>query len=360
MPKTQGKEGSSDKPRSKARVGKNDKGEKEEVSENESGMECSDKSEKSDKQTKIDKMLSQMAKNTEPNIQDLIAVINEFDRKMRQVASKDYIEQSMQSLVSEKFVSEKLEKMKTDLGNEIRSDLDKVYEQLRNIKAKLLDSVNEMNELKNDCKGMQLELEKLRNASVSLEDQNRILKDQLLERDKQVKHHEFVLNEHEQYSRANNIRIYGLEDKTKEESAEESSAIVIQMLKDKLDLKVFPQEIDIAHRLGKFSTEGNRPVIVRFVRRSLKKKVISLRRNLKGTAIVIREDLTNKNAKLLENVSVKTEVKNAWSDNGHIIALLLNGKKMKVTMYTDITKPFIPEEELSALLDAVKTKKQTK
>lgn len=93
-------------------------------------------------------------------------------------------------------------------------------------------------------------------------------------------------------------------------------------------MKLVDRDIDTEHRMGKFLFDVNRPIICKCVDKIIRKKVIKARRLLKGSAFVIREDLTLDNAKLLEAVSAKEEIENAWSDDCKILALLLNGKKV--------------------------------
>jgi hypothetical protein len=153
----------------------------------------------------------------------------------------------------------------------------------------------------------------------------------------------------EQYSRNSSVRIYGIDDRVKNESEETSCSLVINKLNDKLNINIKPADVDIAHRIGQFRADGNRPIICKFVSKEIKRKVVRQRRQLKGTAIVIREDLTAKNAKLLENASATDGVKNAWSDEGKIIALLHNGKKIRLDIHSDLSRPFIPRTELQRL-----------
>lgn len=88
------------------------------------------------------------------------------------------------------------------------------------------------------------------------------------------------------------------------------------MVRNKLDIQILKSDINFAHRIGAFRQDGNRPIVCKFVSRETKTKVLRTRRNLKGSAMVVREDLIIKNAKLLEDVSRKPEVKSAWSDEG--------------------------------------------
>lgn len=90
--------------------------------------------------------------------------------------------------------------------------------------------------------------------------------------------------------------------------------------------------------MGRFNKDSNRPVICKFVSRFTKHEVIKARRVLKNTAVVIREDLTLQNAKLLERTNACDSVRAAWSDEGKIIALLNNNKKTVVDMKTDLDR----------------------
>lgn len=307
------------------------------------------------KQTKIDELLPQM--NKEPNIQDLIDMMKQFDTKMSKLASKEYIENSLLKLVTEDFVKDRLEALKADIMKEIKTEMDKVNVRISRVKFQLSELTNDLETLKNESSNLKTELDKQIEKNEKLAKNYAALEEKMLERESLQKFHESRVNNLEQYTRNNSVRIYGLKDVDKNESADESRDLVINTLNTKLHMKIMPQEIDIAHRLGRFRTDGDRPVICKFVSKATKKKVIGLRRQLKGTSIVIREDLTIKNAKLLEEVSGKKEVRNAWSDEGKIIAVLLNGKKLRFDLSSDLSKPLIPEQELRLLLEAENTEK---
>ncbi|KAH3885326.1 hypothetical protein DPMN_009320 [Dreissena polymorpha] len=70
------------------------------------------------------------------------------------------------------------------------------------------------------------------------------------------------LNELEQYSRRNNLRITGLQGDTEFQSSISVTEQVSSLLNTKLGLKVQKEDIDVAHRLGKFNRVKARPVIV--------------------------------------------------------------------------------------------------
>lgn len=58
--------------------------------------------------------------------------------------------------------------------------------------------------------------------------------------------------------------------------------------------------------------------------------MLRARRALKGSSYVIREYLTHTNAELLESVSNHVKVKTARSDEGRIVVLLRNNRKLTV------------------------------
>lgn len=293
-------------------------------------------SEKVEKQTKIDTMLiSPTAEKEErnPGMESLVASLNSLNKKFATLASKEFIDKSLKKVVSEEFVSEKLASLKDELVKSIKSEMDKVYEQLKLLKTKVLSAETETEELKNSNSDMIVKLEEIEKERDESQKKNEELEAQLSEREARLKDHEVRLNDIEQYTRRNSVRIYG--DTDKNETIEHSRDLVIKLLKDKLLITVQSHEIDVAHRLGRFMKEGCRPIICKFVSRTLKRDVIKKRRSLKGSQIIIREDLTPKNAKILERASGKDEVVSACSDEGKITGLLLNGKKVKFDMYTD-------------------------
>ena len=110
------------------------------------------------------------------------------------------------------------------------------------------------------------------------------------------------------------------------------------MLQSKLEMDVNINDIDIAHRLGKFRKDGNRPVIVKFLSRKKKNQALYKRRALKGSSIVIKEDIATENQKLLENVASQDCVKTTWTKDANVYALLHNTKIIKVDRLTDINK----------------------
>ncbi|KAK9711826.1 hypothetical protein QE152_g25238 [Popillia japonica] len=78
------------------------------------------------------------------------------------------------------------------------------------------------------------------------------------------------------------------------ETANDNTDNVISAIcKDKLGVDVHQGTIDCSHRLGK-SENGSRPILVKFCSRNIKQMIFNNKRKLKGSKIIIREDLTKR------------------------------------------------------------------
>ncbi|KAK9675238.1 hypothetical protein QE152_g40509 [Popillia japonica] len=131
------------------------------------------------------------------------------------------------------------------------------------------------------------------------------LQKKLEESDKEVKNAQNAL---EQYTRRNSLRIFGIP----ENKNENTSDIISMFCKEKLNLDVPTTAIDYCHRL--FAKEGQqKPIIVKFISRYTKKLVYSKRKMLKGSKVVIKEDLTGANQNLLREASKRFGDRKAWS-----------------------------------------------
>ena len=127
------------------------------------------------------------------------------------------------------------------------------------------------------------------------------------------------LNDLEQYSRRNNVRIFGVKD-NKEETIQDTEQIVRDLLRSKLNLNFGPADFDICHRIGKFTQGAKRAIIVKFLYRKSKIVTIGNRRKLAKSGISISEDLTHKNVKRLQDIKNLQCVDQAWSRDGRLFA----------------------------------------
>ena len=271
----------------------------------------------------------------------LEAVIRAVETKMRQMVTPEYLEKEFKKMITDDL-SKKLVKLRDDLKKHFQEELAKVNHRVAELEAKIKDNKTEIESLKNDRSDLQTKVQKLEEKYKNLKTEKDNLADKVSETEQIVKRNVMHLNDIEQYTRRNNIRIYGVDDSNKDETAEETVGEVLKLLDRDLNLSLHPRDINIAHRIGQFQKDGNRVIICSFVSRTHRNEVIRRRKLLKGKVQVIREDLTRKNAKLLEEVSDVSNVSNAWSDQGKIIAKLDTNEKMLVTLATDLKIPLVP------------------
>lgn len=275
---------------------------------------------------------------------------------MDKMVTVDYFQKQFEKLITEEFLIAKVEQLKQSMKTYIGKELDKIKESVNTSIKTLEDRVDaadtKAEDLEQRIKSLEDELDTVKETNRRLESRQIDHEGELNSLKYATKTREIQHNDLEQYTRSNNIRIFGLDDRNKDETADETTEIVLKFCSNKLNIDLRDRDIDIAHRLGKFQTDGNRPVICRFVTRSNKMLVMRNRRKLKGTQFVIKEDLTRKNQKLLLDVMEVENVKTAWSDQGKIIALLededgdlaKDGPKQVVTLRTDLTRPIKAEK----------------
>lgn len=151
------------------------------------------------------------------------------------------------------------------------------------------------------------------------------------------------VNELEQYERRNNIRISGIRDSEDERTCFQTMEVVcLELNKHMAGLHISPNDIDIAHRLGKYKHDKNRNIIVRFVSRAMKIRVFKHRKELKNVDIYVNEDLTKLNQDVLTSVRVKQKdvIEQAWSFEGKIYAKSKVGetRQIKFAEYETWTK----------------------
>lgn len=145
----------------------------------------------------------------------------------------------------------------------------------------------------------------------------------------------------EQYSRRNCIRIFGIQEKHNENLDEEVLKLFNNYLKQNIQLA----NIDRVHRIGKRSTQMSassdssssrpRPVIVKFVSYRNRRAVWQDKKKLKGTGIVIREDLAPTRLELWKKAVEKYNYRNVWTSDGTIF-IKYNDKNHAVSTTADL------------------------
>lgn len=115
------------------------------------------------------------------------------------------------------------------------------------------------------------------------------LNDQLSSSNNKIKELEDRINQQEDYSRRNNIRISGMQEVDDGETWEQTAVRVTSLIEEKLQIPGI--ELERAHRVGKRRDEKPRPIVARFSRHCDREAVMRSARKLKGTNIYLNDDL---------------------------------------------------------------------
>jgi hypothetical protein len=126
------------------------------------------------------------------------------------------------------------------------------------------------------------------------------------------------IDELEQYSRRNSVRIHGLP----EDPQRTTEDISMSLLRNKLVVNIEPWQVTACHRIGAPHPNKPRPIILKLSSYDKKKQIIKSRRKLKGTKIVVFEDMTKTRSNILKHARrLKSDklIKDCWSINGTTI-----------------------------------------
>ena len=198
-----------------------------------------------------------------------------------------------------------LDMLKATVEAAIESKLRPLIEDIQKIQGKIHDIECFLEKQDGDMKDFKKRIDDVASKAESLADQQ---------------------NNLEQYSRRNCLRVSGVN----EDANEDTDTIIMTLAREKLGTPLSLSDIDRSHRIGQPASTKKRPIIVKFTSYRARASVLKNRRKLKGTGIVIREDLTQRNQVLLKASSNNEFVKSAWTHDGKVIALVTkNGTEFK-------------------------------
>ena len=205
-----------------------------------------------------------------------------------------------------------------DIFQEMKDELlNSVYKRLEILEGRLFERDEENDRLQKSVENMTKTIDSQKELIEQQKAENKKLKDEIGAVNIEM---EAKLNDLEQYSRKNNIRISGLTE-TGSETAEAATEKVIEKLNEKIpDLNLQLHHIDVAHRVGDKKKGRHRQIIVKLNSRMKRDEILKNRRLFKGTNIFICEDLTKANQLVLTCLRKKMpdEVDQSWSKGGRL------------------------------------------
>ncbi|KAK7465977.1 hypothetical protein BaRGS_00037464 [Batillaria attramentaria] len=211
--------------------------------------------------------------------------------------------------------------------------------------TKLTQTVEEM---RGEIFGLRQENDALKQELVCVKRNEEKLKDDLSEAKQSATVARKRVNDLEQYTRRNNVRVFGVRE-ADNETTTDCERKVLQMFRDKLGLTIKEDQIEACHRVGaakgkpqRRATEQQqhhgkpRPIIVRFVSRKTTEAVLHIKRKLKTTAYMVVEDLTRDNYYLLQKCRDHPAVISAWSKRGNIYIKTENNRIVQISSTDDL------------------------
>jgi len=146
-------------------------------------------------------------------------------------------------------------------------------------------------------------------------------------------------DELEQYQRRNNIRLFGIKE-VKDENTDE---VVLKLCREQLGVELPEGAICRSHRTGKMPSipgedgkKRHRPIIVRFTSYQHRRLVFNAKKRLKGSGIVIREDLTSRRLEVYRRAAAQFGGKKTWTQDGRVLYLDQQGRTGVATRLVDL------------------------
>lgn len=199
-------------------------------------------------------------------------------------------EGKIENLISEKILEKFSDEWMTSLIEKITTKVSVSFNEKFELQEK------KINNLEKEVKNLQTEIEEIREEKENME----------------------------QYSRRNNLRIFGVQEKETENTQE----IVVKLIEEKLKYKINPEEIESCHRVSTKSTNKSRPILLKLTTNKTKNDIYYKKKALKGTKITIREDLTSHRKELVKTAVEHFGSKTVWSQNGKIFIFYNNKKQL--------------------------------
>lgn len=149
----------------------------------------------------------------------------------------------------------------------------------------------------------------------ALEDENANIKSRLQTLEEMNKN---IIAKYDKFDSAlkrKSLRIYGLKE-TKDENC---SKTTLDLITKKMEIKMESYNIESCYRVGKYDPNKVRPIYIKFVRLDNKREIFKNKKKLKGTGIVIREELTKEKLEIVKAaLNLIGDEGNVWTDGGNV------------------------------------------
>ena len=140
------------------------------------------------------------------------------------------------------------------------------------------------------------------------------------------------VNQQAQYSVRNCLLFHGI----KEEKDEDTDSIIINIVKEEMDIDILPNDLDRSHRTGNpKAKKKERPIIVKFVRYNLRHNIFKNKKLLNRKGVSITESLTKDRMAKLNEARETYGFRNVWTSDGKIFFKDKKNPSTKPLVYYD-------------------------
>ena len=207
------------------------------------------------------------------------------------------------------MLDEKLSRQRNDIISEMKNI---VTTQISEVKVELSEEIQvlrgQIHDINIENSALKAEIDQLKHITT--------------EGKKRVEDAKIHSIENDQYARRSNIIVYGVQEIRNENPGQ----LVTNIVKEKLNIILPPNSIEVCHRLGTRTLNKNRPIVARFRYRDLKWDIMKARKSLKGTGIVFGEDLCLEFRELQNEIRSHPNISDCWAWNGKLFAKSKGGK----------------------------------
>ncbi|KAK3097281.1 hypothetical protein FSP39_008330 [Pinctada imbricata] len=230
---------------------------------------------------------------------------------------------------------------KTDMKSIVSSIVNDMLNDAKKVMEKQFDDFKkQQDEVRGDLieriDRLHLENETLKETISAKSKQIREMEVNVKEALKIAKRAESKSNFNEQYSRKSNIKIFGVEEKERENTNE----VVRSMMKDVAKIDVSESEIVACHRIPGGKNGLPRPIILKVKNSDVKAKIMRKRSEVKskGHGIRLADDVTRANSILIQKLNDNHHIEQGYYYNGSVFGRMKSGQKMKFDIHDDIDK----------------------
>lgn len=208
---------------------------------------------------------------------------------------------------------ENVQKLRKE-NNDLKSQVKELGKEMVELRSKMAAFVPETS-INNSIEFVSKELNDLKSIKAAMENTMNKLESKLREIDVKAKEIDEAIEEMLKYSYQYNIKIFGVPQRNRRESATESADICLKLFRKIGVSSVSLSDIDIAHRVpnSRASSQSSSPIVCKFTRRLAKEQVMKNKRathNINPSEIITNSSTGQSWSEIVTNGSPSSQQSN--------------------------------------------------